>query len=315
MTSLLTLSIIVEPDLQRLARFTVEAVEALGGNVFAATAAAPALIDGVRRDCRQAEGSIDVHLRLEGEQVLLAWEGELRVLATLPKTPPPEQVASLVEQLRMASESADPELLRRRNQRISDELESFMQVAAEQMREMEAVLEKKKQELQESIRVAETDSLTGLLNRGAYDNRLLEAYRRTRRQREPLSLLLLDLDFFKQVNDTHGHQYGDEYLKRMADVMRQAIREHVDLPCRTGGDEFAIISFCEADVAERQAASVLQGMAGRVSIGIARCLDGDSMHSLVARADAALYEAKRQGRGRYAVAGDLPLPDEVEASM
>jgi len=126
--------------------------------------------------------------------------------------------------------------------------------------------------------------------------------RRALRQDEPLTLLLLDLDHFKEINDRHGHQYGDAYLKRMAEAMRSAVRDDVDQCCRIGGDEFAILLYAGEGVAERVARRVLEAMDGRVSIGIAGLREGDTEERLVARADAALYEAKRRGRGQAVVA-------------
>jgi len=288
----------------RLARFVLEAVETLGGDSFVATAAIMSALDGVRRDMAHCEGGIDVVLVLNDLDLQLSWQGEQFLISTLLQAPDSVNLHGLIDHLRMVSESANPELLKRRNLKISEDLESFMQVAAGQMKEMETVLERKKEELQESIRLAETDSLTGLLNRGAYDSRLREAFMRCQRQGELVSLIMLDLDYFKQINDTHGHQYGDDYLKKMADVMRQSVREHVDIPCRMGGDEFVVIALCESAIAERIATKILDGMEGKVSIGIAQCLQSDTIDTLVGRSDAALYEAKHRGRGQYAVAGD-----------
>src|SRR4030067_3463424 len=121
----------------------------------------------------------------------------------LPVTPDVQKVDKRAEQLRFASESADPELLKRRNRQISEDLERYMREAAAQIAEMETVLEKKKRELEASVHQAETDALTGLFNRGAYDLRLRESMLRTQRQHEPTCLLLFDLDHFKQVNDTY----------------------------------------------------------------------------------------------------------------
>ena len=70
--------------------------------------------------------------------------------------------------------------------------------------------------------------------------------------------MLLDLDFFKAINDTHGHQYGDEYLKHMAQALRHAVRDHVDYACRMGGDEFAVIAFGDEHVGMRIAEKVAE---------------------------------------------------------
>jgi len=302
---LLTLSLIVEPDRQRLARFVIDAVGVLGGDVFSASARAVLMLDSLRSDGLSASNTIEVRFMLEDRALFLEWHDKRFALIMLPLTPDPQKVDKLAEQLRFASESADPELLKRSNRQISEDLERYMHEAAAQIAEMESVLEKKKRELEASIHQAETDALTGLHNRGAYDLRLREAMLRSQRQHEPMCLLLFDLDHFKQVNDTHGHQYGDEYLKKMAHAMRAAVREHVDILCRMGGDEFAAIAFCDIEIAARIASKVLDGMNGKVSIGIALCRADDNVESLVGRSDAALYEAKRRGRGQYATEDDI----------
>ena len=302
--TLLNLPVSVEPDRQRLARLTVEAVRALGGSEFAAAGTLVSLLEELRRTAGQADSTLEVALGVRGVEVYLEWPGARHLLNRLPEPPATETLNALAAQLRKASESADPELLRRRNQQFAADLERAKQRAAHEMAELEADLERKKRELQASIRKAETDSLTGLLNRGAYDSRLREAVLRSSRQGEPLCLVMLDLDHFKEINDTHGHQYGDQYLQRMAGVMRASIREHVDIPCRMGGDEFAIIAFADRDTGQVIAERVLSGMEGKVSIGVAQLRRGETVDTLVGRADAALYDAKRRGRGRIAIADE-----------
>lgn len=302
---LLTLPLIVEPDRQRLARFVVDAVSALGGDVFSASARVALLLDTLRNDALATASTLDVQFMIEDRAVFVEWFGKRFGISMLPVTPTVQLVDQLTEQLRFASESADPELLKRRNQQIREDLERYMSDAQAQIAAMEAVLENKKRELEASIRLAETDALTGLYNRGAYDIRLRESLLRSQRQREAMCLILFDLDYFKQINDTYGHQYGDEYLKKMAAAMRHSVREHVDIPCRMGGDEFAAITFCDIATSARIAGKVLKDMSGKVSIGIAQCHAGDTVDTLVARADAALYEAKRRGRGQLLTENDV----------
>ncbi|MDE2088716.1 MAG: diguanylate cyclase [Gammaproteobacteria bacterium] len=289
-----------DPDRYRFARFALEAVQALEGDVFAAAGALTGIMQALREDCLRAAAPLGVDLQLDGGELYGVWPGRRAGIVTFRDPPAAQTVTELAQRLRQASESADPELLKRRNRQISAELA-----------QIEAQLEKKKAELQESLRLAEMDGLTGLYNRGAYDGRLQEAVLRCARQQEPLSLILLDLDNFQQINDSRGHQYGDEYLKRMAQAMRDAVRQHVDIPCRMGGDEFAIIVFSEREIARRIADAVLGAMDGRVSIGIAERRADDTINSLVGRADMALYGAKRGGRGRVAEADQASLPGDV----
>lgn len=302
MKTLFSLSLVVEPDRQRLARFVVDVVRALDGNLFAAAVALTGVLEQLRTAAQLSDAPLEVCVACDGDNLVVRWGDTCCILLRLDEAPDGKSLEKLSARLHKASESTDPELLRRRNQQIAADLERAKQRAAKEMAELEAVLEVKKEELQESIRLAETDSLTGLLNRGAYDDRLRQAVLRCCREGDDLSLILLDLDKFKVINDTHGHQYGDSYLRRMAGAMGRALRQDVDIACRMGGDEFAIIALCGLSVAERIAHQVLDAMDGRVSAGIAQLRTGDSLESLVARADGALYEAKRAGRGCVHVA-------------
>lgn len=299
MQNLLTLTVIVEPDRQRLARFAMDAVEALGGNVFASANVLESLLRRLRDDGIQSKMPVEVNLQLEEQSLFLAWGKRHEVLATLAQPPSTDAIKALATRLKNASESTDSTLLKRRNEQIIADLESAKQRARVEMEELETLLEMKKNELNKSIQAAQTDALTGLYNRSGYDTRLREAFLRCKHQGEPLCLMLLDLDFFKQVNDTHGHQFGDEYLKKMANALRASVREHVDHPCRMGGDEFAIILYSDMIVAQRAASKILGLMDNKVSIGIAQMQENESIESLVGRADAVLYEAKHRGRGRF----------------
>ncbi len=310
----LNLSLIVEPDRQRLVGFAMDAVRALGGNPFAAAWVLVSLLPDLRTACETCNGVFAAQLVVSGADLRLRWCDRDRLISRLAEPPRTEVLDGLAARLHEASESVDAELLMRRNRRIAADLEHLeaalnlkrkeLQEKQKELQEKQKELQKKQQELQKSICRAETDSLTGLLNRGAYDGCLREAFLRSRRLREPLSLVLLDLDKFKEINDSRGHQFGDEYLRRMADAMRTAVREHVDIPCRMGGDEFAIVACAPLRIAERIARQVLEAMDRRVSIGLAERRADDTIDSLVGRADAALYASKRAGRGRITVDDD-----------
>ncbi len=160
-----------------------------------------------------------------------------------------------------------------------------------------------------------TDGLTGLKNRRFFDDRLGEEFRRAQRYADPVSLIMIDLDHFKQVNDRYGHQTGDTVLRESAALVRQSIRD-TDIGARYGGEEFAVIlpkthlSGALA-VAERiwrdlgrkvyrtePQASRHQELRVTASIGLAFYPSKDitSSESLVRYADEALYQAKRSGR-------------------
>jgi len=166
-------------------------------------------------------------------------------------------------------------------------------------------------------RAAERDGLTDLANRRAFDAALDEAWRSFQRTKQPLSLLMLDIDHFKALNDHAGHQAGDESLRRFARILSDAAQRPIDLAARYGGEEFALILPDMDHAGALEVAYTIKtslkeasiphpiGIAGRltVSIGLATLPPGstDCIEMLVARADSALYQAKRQGRDRIVV--------------
>lgn len=161
-------------------------------------------------------------------------------------------------------------------------------------------------------KTAATDQLTSLLNRQAFDfvfeNALLDA----ERSRQPLCVALLDIDFFKKVNDKHGHLVGDHVLKEIAMIAKRSLRES-DVICRWGGEEFLILlKNCTLEkatsIAENLRLTIENNDFSRttdlarkklsvtVSMGVAQCKDKESEDSVFERADVALYQAKQNGR-------------------
>ena len=163
-----------------------------------------------------------------------------------------------------------------------------------------------------------TDALTGVANRRAFDLASAREWRRSARERTPLSMLLIDIDHFKLYNDFYGHPGGDDCLREVAGVLRAVLSRPCDMVARYGGEEFVILlpatPLESAALLAERAVELLgeQGLAHEasafgvvtVSIGVA-CLFGDPaepVQNLTARADAALYAAKRGGRNRVHVA-------------
>jgi diguanylate cyclase (GGDEF)-like protein len=175
-----------------------------------------------------------------------------------------------------------------------------------------------KQYLDSCQEAAFTDHLTGLPNRRRFERQLEREVARTERYSRPFCLLIVDIDNFKDVNDTHGHDVGDDALRHVANVIQSGTRG-IDTGARIGGDEFAII-LPETDlmrgleVAERLRSSLAAldfGPAGRItaSLGVAELpACARTNYELRASADAALYEAKRNGRNRAASAPVLENP-------
>ena len=154
------------------------------------------------------------------------------------------------------------------------------------------------------------DALTGLYNKRFFLESLEAAFAHAARRGAPLSVLVLDIDLFKQVNDQHGHLVGDSVLRQVASLIQKEVRTE-DVLCRFGGEEFALLmrdagpepALVGAErIRSRMAEHVFEGpgeLRLTVSIGVAsRSSSGDSPLQLFAGADAALYEAKKAGRNR-----------------
>jgi len=155
-------------------------------------------------------------------------------------------------------------------------------------------------------RLSDTDDLTGLANRRKLRKRLDEELSLSNRHGLPLSLMMLDLDYFKSINDTWGHLQGDQVLRELSSLCEGILREE-DLMARLGGEEFAVLlpltpeSFCR-QLAERLRQQISEHDFGvgcgqiTVSIGIAQHRVGDTRESFMQRVDDSLYAAKHGGR-------------------
>jgi diguanylate cyclase len=195
-------------------------------------------------------------------------------------------------------------------ERLAREAEEQIADLSSRLHDMknEAFLLQKK--MQEQRDIALKDPLTGVFNRLAFEERIEEEFQRWNRYGNPLSLLVLDIDHFKQVNDTFGHLAGDKALKAVALRLLQNVRE-VDIVARYGGEEFVVIMpNTDSEAAYRVAEKLRSVIAGAgfhyrnqpvritVSCGLAGFREGDTAEDAFRRADDALYGAKQAGRNR-----------------
>jgi diguanylate cyclase (GGDEF)-like protein len=167
-------------------------------------------------------------------------------------------------------------------------------------------------------RLASLDGLTQIANRRCFDACLQQEWQRLAREQAPLSLLLCDIDFFKEYNDRYGHLAGDECLKQVANIIRQAAKRPADLAARFGGEEFAVIlpntdlhgaSWVAKEIQDNLKQEAIAhaysqvSLSITISIGIAEIIPSSQQSPLllVEKADQALYRAKLHGKNQYCV--------------
>ncbi|HGX93042.1 MAG TPA: GGDEF domain-containing protein [Candidatus Tenderia sp.] len=191
------------------------------------------------------------------------------------------------------------------------ELEQQLQRMTRRIKAMEEESEHLKKRLEIERTNALTDPLTGAPNRLAYDQRIAQEFARWQRHQNPLSLVLMDIDHFKQINDTFGHKAGDRALKAIVQALRQHVRAS-DFMARIGGEEFVLL-LPETDLegASLVAEKLRRGIEScefaykgkpvpiTISGGIAQFAAGDTAEAVYVRADEGLYRAKRQGRNQF----------------
>jgi diguanylate cyclase (GGDEF)-like protein len=175
--------------------------------------------------------------------------------------------------------------------------------------------------------MATTDGLTGLTNHRSFQERFEDLLQRAQRHGHRVALLLCDVDFFKKVNDNHGHPVGDEVLRRVAKVLQEVPRK-IDIPCRYGGEEFAVV-LDNVDIDQARAVAeririeiskvVVETDKGPLSvtesIGVSAFPDdGNDRATLIERADLALYHAKHTGRNRVVTWAEAQAAKSRKAS-
>lgn len=218
-----------------------------------------------------------------------------------------EQVVAVEQQLHVAAQGDIEHLHNALLSGMSNIMESNKRLQS-QLNEVEVKLEEQARQIESQLVEARIDSLTGIANRRAFDEELLRRLAEWRRRHTPTSLMLIDIDHFKQVNDTQGHPTGDAVLRETARVLSKTMRE-MDFTARFGGEEFAVIlpNTTLAD-ARRAAQRALRAVAAHpfeheghevpltISIGLSGVMPSDDAASLIRRADEALYLSKAAGR-------------------
>ncbi len=178
----------------------------------------------------------------------------------------------------------------------------LMKEYQEELSEINVLLEDKNREYQT---IASTDSLTGLYNRYKFSELYLSSLLAMRQRHNDMSLIILDIDLFKKVNDTYGHNAGDKVLVQVSHALLKTLR-NIDIVCRWGGEEFVVLlptaslenAYALAEKIRTYIEELEIDVVGHItaSFGVARVLESDDMQSVIDRADKALYLAKASGR-------------------
>lgn len=194
---------------------------------------------------------------------------------------------------------------------LNENLEQLVQERTAKLEHTLKDLEKANKELE---MLSAKDGLTGVFNRRTFDQRGQDEWRRSRRQQEPLALLMIDIDHFKAINDSKGHQCGDYVLQTLAELMTHIVSRPADLVTRYGGEEFAVLlPNTPANGAQHIAAELVSKTQAMplewdgtpfnitISIGVSCTVasDNSDIESLIGQADEALYKAKRNGRNQW----------------
>ncbi|MGK7877300.1 MAG: diguanylate cyclase [Xenococcaceae cyanobacterium] len=253
----------------------------------------------------EAVGNAIKHARLY-RYIAKPWQPEDLKLTVV------EAVHSYLQDKKLAEQNLKLQQMNQKLQQMNQELERLTLQQAALITERTAELEKANQELKH---LASLDYLTKVANRRSFDEHLDQEWLRMAREKQPLSLILCDADYFKPYNDEYGHQMGDDCLKQVAQAISRTIKRPADLVARYGGEEFAVtlpntkaegaMKVAEAIRREIQLLKIphVQSQVSKyvtVSLGVSSIVPTleDSPESLIAAADNALYQAKNQGRDR-----------------
>jgi diguanylate cyclase (GGDEF)-like protein len=266
----------------------------------------------------------EIFPHLEGESLIgKTYEELIRQGVRLGKAPvPPEQEDAFVAKRLTERRSGDAAVLRAASDgrwfHHYEKVTPSGQLVAVRLNVTELVQKSTELEVVNAklARLSTTDGLTGIANRRLFDESLQKEWLRSARSGQPLSLLLLDIDYFKRYNDRYGHLLGDECLRKVAKLLESCVKRSGELAARYGGEEFCILlPGTDADAARTVAEHCLATISGAriphadsqvsefltLSIGVGTAVGTQQMphESLVEQADSALYGAKAKGRARY----------------
>ena len=229
------------------------------------------------------------------------------------------EVQASFEQLREAVEANSIELLRTNARLFIDtyiELSSKKEVRRnKKMEHIQKNLSKLKRQLVEAKHDMNTDHLTQAFNRKSFDDQIQKVHKIMKTSQQPVTLLMLDIDHFKKVNDTYGHDMGDFVLVELVKILKEIFYKESEFVARLGGEEFGVVlpyhNLAQAVIRAEQALNKIRNevfvkddlqLKFTISIGVAQLEDGETVSSWIKRADEGLYTSKNSGRNRYSIA-------------
>ncbi len=283
-----------------LEQFIVQGDGALAGRSEAELLPSHLLESTARCDQRILDGetlaSVEVEFTVDGQAIPCRW-------LKLPVLGPDQQLQSIASILHAISEPVETPATRQVLDRLHAENRDLQQAVVE---------------LQQ---VASTDKLTGVWNRRRLEECVRSEMDRLHRYEHPVSLLIVDIDFFKAVNDQHGHFTGDQVLQALTGRLQDCLRA-TDALARWGGEEFVVLCSNTRRATAAKLAERLRERVSRadfpaigqltVSIGVAECRGGEIWEEWFDRADEALYRAKSGGRNQVQVAQEITGPDGAD---
>ncbi len=238
------------------------------------------------------------------------------------------EVKSSLNQLKEAVESNSIEVLRSKSREFIDFYVEYQtkkdERRTQRISSMQKNLSVAKKRLLEANATMRTDHLTNAFNRMSFDEEIKEQHKNYQLSKTPVSLISLDIDHFKKINDSYGHDIGDFVLKECVSMLKEVFKRDLDMVARVGGEEFAIVlpdfRLGEAIKKAEEALNRIRKeviLAGEfklqftISLGVSQLLENESIEEWVKRTDEALYKSKHTGRNRLTVANKHPQVESV----